>query len=345
VCSSDLTSTVFLGANTTTTRKFLLSQGTGSAGVAPFYDILQPADIPNNAANTTGTASNLSGTPTLPNGTKATTQTATDNTTAIATDAFVQAVVSTIPGQATGTGTGIEVFGVGTGSINMPPSLPTYYAALVGPNSGTPNYLWQLPPNPATTGGFMSIGAPVNTTVTLSDGSQTTLPVSQIQANAVSGDVAFSGTGAATVTGLNGSPANASGLGVNIPFVNLPQTWSARQTFSSGITGRITGLDSVSSGGAQASAGTGATCSVTGNTDAFTLTWTFGSGQVPGTFCRVNYSSYNPAPKVVFSQNDLATAAIIDNIAPSGVATSALFFTTNLTGNTGTYSINVHLMQ
>lgn len=39
--------------------------------------------------NTTGTASNLSGTPALPNGTTATTQATGDNTTKIATDAFV----------------------------------------------------------------------------------------------------------------------------------------------------------------------------------------------------------------------------------------------------------------
>jgi hypothetical protein len=41
--------------------------------------------------NTTGTAANLSGTPTLPNGTAATTQTAGDNTTKLATTAFVAA--------------------------------------------------------------------------------------------------------------------------------------------------------------------------------------------------------------------------------------------------------------
>jgi hypothetical protein len=39
--------------------------------------------------NTTGTAANLSGTPTLPNGASATTQTLGDNTTKLATDAFV----------------------------------------------------------------------------------------------------------------------------------------------------------------------------------------------------------------------------------------------------------------
>jgi hypothetical protein len=47
-----------------------------------------------NSVNTSGTAANLSGTPALPNGTSATTQTAGDNTTKIATDAFVNAAVA-----------------------------------------------------------------------------------------------------------------------------------------------------------------------------------------------------------------------------------------------------------
>ena len=46
--------------------------------------------------NTTGTAANLSGTPALPNGTTATTQTAGDNSTKIATTAFVSAATSAI---------------------------------------------------------------------------------------------------------------------------------------------------------------------------------------------------------------------------------------------------------
>lgn len=61
-------------------------------------------DIPNNAANTSGTSSNVSGTPALPNGTTATTQAATDATTKIATDAFVKSVFPAISANAqTGT--------------------------------------------------------------------------------------------------------------------------------------------------------------------------------------------------------------------------------------------------
>lgn len=51
--------------------------------------------------NTTGTAANLSGTPALPNGTTATTQTAGDATAKLATDAFVAAAVAAGVGGAT----------------------------------------------------------------------------------------------------------------------------------------------------------------------------------------------------------------------------------------------------
>jgi hypothetical protein len=51
---------------------------------------LLSGDIPNNAANTTGTAANLSGTPALPSGTTATTLSAGDNSTKLATTAYVK---------------------------------------------------------------------------------------------------------------------------------------------------------------------------------------------------------------------------------------------------------------
>jgi hypothetical protein len=51
-----------LGGNITTTREFLTSQGTGSTANAPSWSALVSGDIPNNAANTTGTASNITAT-------------------------------------------------------------------------------------------------------------------------------------------------------------------------------------------------------------------------------------------------------------------------------------------
>lgn len=83
--------------NTTTVNGHALSANvTVSAsditlGTLPHSQLpaLVSGDIPNNAANTTGTAANLSGTPALPNGTTATTQTAGDSSTKLATDGFV----------------------------------------------------------------------------------------------------------------------------------------------------------------------------------------------------------------------------------------------------------------
>lgn len=83
-----------LAGNTTSFRKFVMSLGSAGVATAPIFDVLTTADIPNNAANTSGTAANLSGTPALPNGTTATTQAATDNTTKIASTAFVQSIVA-----------------------------------------------------------------------------------------------------------------------------------------------------------------------------------------------------------------------------------------------------------
>ena len=54
--------TSFLGANTTTTKKFMVETGTGSAGQAPVWDTIQVADVPTLNQNTTGTAAGLSAT-------------------------------------------------------------------------------------------------------------------------------------------------------------------------------------------------------------------------------------------------------------------------------------------
>ena len=55
--------------------------------------LLAASEIPNNAANTTGTAGGLSGTPTLPNGTLGTTQSVGDNSQKLATTGYVNASI------------------------------------------------------------------------------------------------------------------------------------------------------------------------------------------------------------------------------------------------------------
>jgi hypothetical protein len=63
-----------------------------TSGTLPHAQLpaLVSADIPNNAANITGTAVSLSAASALPNGTTATTQSANDNSTKLATTAYVQ---------------------------------------------------------------------------------------------------------------------------------------------------------------------------------------------------------------------------------------------------------------
>lgn len=76
-------------APTYSQNQFLAGPTSGSGN--PTARAIVPGDIPTLNQNTTGTASNLSGTPALPNGTTATTQSPGDNTTKLATDAFVLA--------------------------------------------------------------------------------------------------------------------------------------------------------------------------------------------------------------------------------------------------------------
>lgn len=62
-----------------------------ATATVPAFRAIVAGDIPTLNQNTSGTAANLSGTPALPNGTTATTQTVGDNTTKLATTAFVLA--------------------------------------------------------------------------------------------------------------------------------------------------------------------------------------------------------------------------------------------------------------
>lgn len=57
-----------LAGNTATNRQFLTSAGSGGLATAPTFSLLVSGDIPNNAANTTGTALNVTGLVALANG-------------------------------------------------------------------------------------------------------------------------------------------------------------------------------------------------------------------------------------------------------------------------------------
>lgn len=84
------------------------SNGTTISVATAGTDYLTPSgsaasltNFPTLNQNTTGTAANLSGTPALPNGTTATTQVVSDNTTKVATDAFVRLYTQPIYATAT----------------------------------------------------------------------------------------------------------------------------------------------------------------------------------------------------------------------------------------------------
>lgn len=77
------------------------------------------ADFPTLNQNTSGTASNLSGTPALPNGTTATTQSASDNTTKIATTAYADAIATLKANLASPTFTGTPVLPTGTTGVTQ----------------------------------------------------------------------------------------------------------------------------------------------------------------------------------------------------------------------------------
>ncbi len=73
---------------TTGTANKVFATPDGSSG-APSLRLLVSGDIPNNAANTTGSAALLSAVSALPSGTTATTQVASNSSTKVATTAFV----------------------------------------------------------------------------------------------------------------------------------------------------------------------------------------------------------------------------------------------------------------
>lgn len=94
VSGSPVTSsgTLAVTAATGQTANRFLATPNGSTGAVSLRAIVA-ADIPTLNQNTTGTAANLSGTPALPNGTTATTQSSSDNSTKLATTAYVDSAV------------------------------------------------------------------------------------------------------------------------------------------------------------------------------------------------------------------------------------------------------------
>lgn len=113
---------------------YFLRSNSGGAGYTESQ--IQSSDIPNNAANTTGTAGGLTGTPALPNGTTATTQSSSDNSTKVATTAYVQSnIPSTNPVYTPVT--------CGSACVNQSNSLGTISMVATVPGTNWVEYLLQ----------------------------------------------------------------------------------------------------------------------------------------------------------------------------------------------------------
>lgn len=84
------------GGNVSSNRQFYISQGAAGAATAPILGPLASGDIPNNTANTTGSAGSLSAATQLPNGMTAVLQATADNGDFVASDKFVHNVVNAL---------------------------------------------------------------------------------------------------------------------------------------------------------------------------------------------------------------------------------------------------------
>jgi hypothetical protein len=175
-----------LAGNTTTTKKFLVQTGNGSISAAPLWDTLVSGDIPNNAANTSGTATNS---------TNAATTTKADNTNYYLT--FVGANSSSNQGidvgpatynPSTSTITATTFVGAvtGTASGNIPMVTPSTSGNMLTSNGST----W-VSSAPAT---IMSVANSTSLTAGASITISTSIIFQRIRVASSSGAIALSTT-------------------------------------------------------------------------------------------------------------------------------------------------------
>ncbi|MGD0826988.1 MAG: hypothetical protein ACLQED_09230 [Desulfobaccales bacterium] len=177
----------------------------GSAGVPSFRAIV-PADIPTLNQNTSGTAANLSGTPSLPNGATATTQTAGDNSTKLATTAYVATAVSG-SGGGQGIPHGMQLF-TSSGTWTLPSGITKAWVICVGGGGGSGGSGTGTP-GPGGPGGYAEgiIAVTGNVTVTVGGGGAGNLSGN---GNGNGGGTS-SFAGFTTISASGGGGGNASG--------------------------------------------------------------------------------------------------------------------------------------
>lgn len=249
---------VRLAGNTTTTKKFLTQTGTGSVSAAPAWGALASGDIPNNAANTSGSAGSLSSTLIVGQG-------GTGDTSLIAYAPVVGGTVNSGALQSASSGqnnSGYVLTSTGAASV------PTWQAPSVGTVTSVaatvPSVL-SISGSPITSSGTLAIGYS-GTALPIANGgtgktSVTTAPTasswagwdanSNLSANNALLGYATTATAASTTTLTVASAFQQYFTGTTTQIVVLPVTSTMALGQSFILTNNSTGVVTVESSGAN----------------------------------------------------------------------------------------------
>jgi hypothetical protein len=303
----------------TQTANLAFMSPNGSTG-QPSFRAIVAADIPTLNQSTTGTAANLSGTPTLPNGTAATTQTAGDATAKIATDNFVNSIFAAPPSMGSTTAAAGAFTTLSASSTVSGVGFSNYLASPPAIGSGT-----------AGAGNFTTLSASSTVSGT---GFSTYLAAPP----AIGGTTAAAVTGT-TVTGKvialqSGGACSGDALIVNASNVF---TWcfsgAAGSTFSSSLvssktpTASISGPTNVTISSGTGACATTSTTTLTATSGRFTCTGTTGASTITLTFPAITTTYVCPT-----GARDVTTAAVGNQIGAEST-TSVEFSFTSVTAN------------
>jgi len=250
----DGTHNVRLSGNTTNAREFLTSQGSGGLATAPLWSALVSGDIPNNAANTTGTASNITAT----SNSTLTTLTALSLPTTQLTGTLQAAQFPALTGDVTNTAGSLSITVVGIQGHSVSSTAPTDAQVLIW-NNGTSKW------TPASISGDVTItnaGVASITSATVTAklltgyvvGTNTPLAATnsiltafenlQGQLNAITaGDVTTVGTYNTFTAAANGATISGNSIYFQSATITVPgmvdnttQSFSGNKTFTGSVS-------------------------------------------------------------------------------------------------------------
>jgi hypothetical protein len=233
-----------LAGNASSTKKFLCGTGTGSAANPPSWCTLSSSDVPNNSANTTGTAANLTGIYAIPSPSPS----------------------GCVEGNSAGNGFVMGVCGSGSGGGAVPS--PTPSTILMG-TAGA--YITVPFPSPSPSGqsvialgSGLGFGLGLPGFATNSTNSVNTLNIS----GGSSGSLPYqSGSGATSFLGI-GSSTNLLTISGGVPVWEAIPTWNQNTT---GTSANVTGAVAVANGGTGQTSLTANALLVGGGTAAVNL--------------------------------------------------------------------------